>query len=312
MSNPVSPLKESIVDMTANGTPSSDIERYNFNRWLKFDLIELADKLQLDNIPSSAKKSEIIEGIEEDLYARNEPLDTVIDFPELKDYFDKLIEEGYYNNTSNNNPVVAPIVKETKITDDDDDSNDDKNYNKLNFKDDDNSNTFKFNLQEKFCDIIESTKQINENVQDFFSSLITITIIFQIIEAILLIQDFFQNKRNQDYNLILLLTVWGSTYVGLPILFAYYFNFIRYDLMIEIDPMILNITKGLIFLLLQHSHLKTLDTNHVMDQFNSNSTTIHKFCDCFLMKYLNLLNSILGNVPFIFSIVGALITLYVL
>ncbi|KAG0658242.1 hypothetical protein C6P45_002223 [Maudiozyma exigua] len=311
MSKPVSPVKENNVDMTINGyKSSSDFERYNFNRWLKADLIDLSDKLKLDHVPSSAKKYEIIEKIEEDLYKRKEPLDTVIDFPELKDFFDNLIEEGYYNN---GDLVTAPIIKETKVTDSPSEDND-TNYNKLNFKDDinDDNNSFKFNLQEKFCDIIESTKQINENVQDFFSSLITITIIFQIIEAILLIQDFFQNKRNNDYNLIVLLTVWGITYVGLPILFAYYFNFIRYDLMIEIDPMMLNITKGLIFLLLQHSHLQTLDTNHIIDHFNSNSSTVHKICDCFFMKYLGILSSILGNVPFIFSIVGALITLYVL
>ncbi|SMN22176.1 similar to Saccharomyces cerevisiae YEL017W GTT3 Protein of unknown function with a possible role in glutathione metabolism [Maudiozyma saulgeensis] len=314
MSVESSPLKESVVDMSSEFIANPEeknhkkvakkAKKYSFGRWKKIDLLDLCEKLKIDDIPTSANKNTVLEILEDHLSTLTEPLDTEIEFPELKDYFDSL-EPSVFEER------VAQFAAEG--------NSDEKNYNTLNFKDNDASGEgnmipFKFNLQERFCDIVESTKILNENVQDFFSSLITITIIFQIIEALLLIQDFFQNNRKTDYNLILLLLVWGATYVGLPMLFAYYFNFIRYDLLIEIDPMMMNITKGLLFLLLQHSHINTTSTNHIIDSFSSDvSSAKHsKICECFLMKYLGIMSSILGNVPFIFALVGSLITLYVL
>ena len=190
MSLESSPLKESVVDMSDMITAPAGrslrkvgkkTKKYSFSRWKKMELLDLCEKLKLDDISTSATKTVVIDLVERYLASLAHPLDTEIEFPELKDYFDSV-------QPASDEEHVAPIVVEKE------NNNDATNYNTLNFKENeisgnDDETPFKFNLQERFCDIVESTKILNENVQDFFSSLITITIIFQIIEALLLIKN---------------------------------------------------------------------------------------------------------------------------
>lgn len=290
MSESTGPVGQS-DDMT-----QEPVKQYSFARWKKAELLDLCNKLKLEEVPTSTRKNDLIDLVEEHLYALPQPLETEIEFPELKAFFDSFTAI---------NGEEAKFDDQTSVRDE----SGKQNYNLLNFKEITSKVPFKFDLQDRFTDIIESTKKLNENVQDFFSSLITISIIFQIIEFVMLIQDFFQ--YNRDYNIIALISVWIVTNISLPLLFSYYFNFIRYDLLIEIDPMMLNISKGLIFLLLAHSHLDNYQTTHIIDNFTTTAPK-YQICGQSVMKYLAIMSSILGNVPFIFAVVGALITLYVL
>ena len=297
MSEPASPVKES--------------KPYSFKRWKKTELLDLCNKMHWEDVPTGEKKAAIIEFVEDHLYALPGPLDTEVEFPELKSFFEStdFTEVSASPAASGADHTMHDAASEES----EEDPAAESNYNKLNFSEEPTGEPFLFNLQERFTDIVENTKVLNENVQDFFSSLITITVIFQIVEFLLIVLDYFQRSpRDRDYNVALMVLVWLGSYVGLPILFGYYFNFIRYDLLIEIDPMMLNVAKGLLFLLLAHckasGHLGA--TGHIMDNLTASASGTH-LCDCFLVHYLGTMTEILGNIPLIFAVAGALITLYV-
>ncbi|GMM56853.1 Gtt3 protein [Maudiozyma humilis] len=280
---------------------------YSFKHWKKVELVDLCNKMHLEDVPIKEKKAVLIEFLEDHLYALPGPLDTEVDFPELRSFFD---HTQYSENVANHTLHDAASDEDSENAS----AASTTNYNKLNFSEEKAADEpFLFNLQERFTDIVDCTKQLNENVQDFFSSLITITVLFQTVEFLLIVQDYFQrDPRARGYNIAGMVAVWLGAYVGLPVLFGYYFNFIRYDLLIEIDPMMLNVAKGLLFLLLAHCKSSGYlgATSHIMDNLTSvgNGTYL---CDCCVIRYLGMLTDILGNIPFVFAVAGALITLYV-
>ncbi|CCF59701.1 hypothetical protein KAFR_0H02920 [Kazachstania africana CBS 2517] len=58
-----------------------------FDRWKKAELLDLVNKLKLDDVSFNLKKMDMIKVIEDHLSRLGEPLDTEVEFPELKSFY---------------------------------------------------------------------------------------------------------------------------------------------------------------------------------------------------------------------------------
>lgn len=194
---------------------------------------------------------------------------------------------------------------------------------------------FKFQFEEYLSDIVENCKRFNEEVQDRLSSISAVDTILYLIEVYCLITFIAYNDETTEdktvvseifdnvaetftitlfqctemfdmpciirclyYQYVTPLLSWFVLFRVIPSITSYYINFIRYDLLIEQDPMIFNITKALIGLALYRSSLSGMQNIH------------YPYYD--LQENLRILRDGLGSLPLIFGIAEAFLTLYVL
>lgn len=61
-----------------------------FSRWKKADLIDLANKLEIDGFPNYAKKSDMIDYLESHLNHLEKPVDFKDDYPELRSFYESM------------------------------------------------------------------------------------------------------------------------------------------------------------------------------------------------------------------------------
>lgn len=332
-----------------------------FSRWKKADLIDLANKLEIDGFPNYAKKSDMIDYLESHLNHLEKPVDFKDDYPELRSFYESMTvdqskdERNEYGSGSGNGSGSGSCdtatndsdLEKAYIKEDDDEkpqsgdetsatkplssrnanSNAKTNFNLLDFSTDNDSSTsaftkFKFNFQEYLSDIRYQTQKLNENVQDYLSTISAVDTIFSLLEFSFLVRNILaagqptssssslassleaavaaHNKYQYTHDFCLPILTWLLFFRGIPTLVSYYINFIRYDLNIELDPMTFNLTKFLISLAI----FKTC---------NNKNIDFHSFrCVNQLWTQLCTVNRSLGMVPLVFSMVSCLLTLYVL
>ncbi|EJS44071.1 gtt3p [Saccharomyces arboricola H-6] len=325
-----------------------------FSRWKKAELIDLANKLEINGFPNYAKKSDMIEFLEAHLNHLEEPVDFKDDYPELKSFYESMVVDqskdegderddgpggesrtGSSDTATNDSDLEKAYIKdddETSVhrrgSNSDGGANAKTNFNLLDFSSDDHGSSasaltkFKFDFQDYVSDIKYHTQKLNENVQDYLSTISSVDTIFSIVEFSFLLRNTLAagkkpatssslassletaiaaHTKHQDIlDFCLPVVTWLLFFRGIPTLVSYYINFIRYDLDIELDPMTFNLSKFLISLAI----FKTC---------NNINMDFHSFqCVNQLWAGLCAVNHSLGMVPLVFSMVSCLLTLYVL
>lgn len=289
---------------------SEDKTHNFFVRWKKAELLDLLSKFRVTDIPNHAKKSDLIETVLNHLDSLATPLDCEIDYPELKEYFESYggnRDEPHEEGSEGSEGSEASEDSESSASGEEEQSLDTKkNYNLLSFKScEDCKEMFKFNFQDQFCDIIQSTKKFNEDVQDFLSAISTISVIFTLIEFYFVTFNIVSNQETLfTWENLITLCVWFTFYVAIPSLFGYYFNFVRYALEIELDPMTFNIVKALISLAILNCKIIP---NYELALFSN----VYP-CKQVLLNHLHIVRDAVGQLPLVFAVAGCLITLYVL
>lgn len=256
-----------------------------FSRWRKVELLDLAEKLKIQDIPHSVRKNELIHKIEDHLNVLNEPLDVEVDYPELKSFYDAIVLK--HENEEEAEPAVEADEEEEE-------SVEDTNYSKLDFsEEEDDDSTFKFGFENYVSDIVVRVKQWNESLQDSLSTIQSIDKIFYLIEFYFIIRPLIEH---QDAALsVSTLVTWVTGSLLVPGLVAYYINFIRYDLTsIEFDPMVFHLAKFLVSLAILNVKLNTSGDRWDYVRLGLTSWVLY-----------------LGQLPLIFALVGALLTLYI-
>lgn len=188
-----------------------------FTRWKKADLIDLANKLEIDGFPNYAKKSDMIEFLEAHLNRLESPVDFKDDYPELRSFYESIIvdqsndEGGVSGSLSGSSDTAAndSDLEKAYIKDDDDgsqsadeasakqpgaDASAKANFNLLDFSADRDSSVsaltkFKFDFQDYVSDIKCHAQKLNENVQDCLSTISSVDAIFSLVECSLLVRD---------------------------------------------------------------------------------------------------------------------------
>lgn len=164
----------------------------------------------------------------------------------------------------------------------------------------------------------DGVRHLNRNIQDFMSSLATISVIFCLIEFLIIVQHWFQ--FGSDYRLVHLLLAWLVVYILTPLLASYYINFVRWDLGIEIDPMIFFIVKGLLsyaFIVLHPTQFANA-RDFFTQAFAPNSNVFERLIEeatskqDIVLDHMHSVAGIIGQTPLVFSIVGVVLTLYVI
>lgn len=258
-----------------------------FSRWRKVELLDLAEKLKLPNVAHNVRKNELIHEIEDHLNVLNEPLDVEVDYPELKSFYESVV----LKHEDEDEEQAAAVKAEEE---EEEESVDDTNYNKLDFsEEEDDDSTFKFGFENHLADIVVRVKELNESLQDSLSTIQSIDAIFFLIEFYFVMRPLI---AHQDAALSLsTLVTWVLGSLALPCLIAYYINFIRYDLTtIECDPMVFHVSKFLISLAILNVQVNTGGDRWDYVRLGLASWT----------QYL-------GQLPLIFALVGALLTLYI-
>ena len=173
-----------------------------FSRWKKADLIDLANKLEIDGFPNYAKKSDMIENLESHLNHLEKPVDFKDDYPELKSFYESMTVDQsrdernvsgstpgsgreFFDTATNDSDLEKAYIKEDdeksqsgdegsatkRLPDKNASSTTKTNFNLLDFSSNNDSSAsalrkFKFDFQEYLSDIKYRAQKINENVQD--------------------------------------------------------------------------------------------------------------------------------------------------
>ncbi|CAI4060865.1 hypothetical protein SUVZ_05G0550 [Saccharomyces uvarum] len=192
-----------------------------FARWKKADLIDLANKLEIDGFPNYAKKSDMIEFLETHLNRLESPVDFKDDYPELKSFYESIIvdqsnDEGDVSGSLSGSSDTAANdsdLEKAYIKDDDGSQSADEasakpdadasakaNFNLLDFSADRDSSVsaltkFKFDFQDYLSDIKCHAQKLNENVQDCLSTISSVDAIFSLVECSLLVRDLLAAGR---------------------------------------------------------------------------------------------------------------------
>lgn len=266
-----------------------------FSRWRKVELLDLAEKLKISNIPNHVRKNDLIDTIESHLNILNEPLDIEVDYPELKAFYDSIVtkHEGEQDGEEDQDQEQdqSTFLDTSK-----------SNFNTLNFhqssteEDEKEKHGFKFDFQNYLSDIISQVKTVNESIQDSLSTIHSIDIILFLIEFYYIVKPLVE--RQDKYLSMSTLSFWVTCSYLLPLFIGYYINFIRYDLAIEVDPMIFHLSKCLISLMI---------LNYTLPE---QCLTDYPWLE-FVQAGLKSWKQSLGQLPLIFAISGTVLTLYI-
>lgn len=263
------------------------------SRWKKVELLDLAEKLRLDRVANSVRKSELVAMIEEHLGVLSEPLDVEVDYPELKSFYDAVaeaVEQPVADLVESAGPLRSPSATATEESEPD-------GFSKLDFSEDRDGHDytpFKFAFHEYLSDVVDRVQRFNESVQDSLSTIQSVDSIFAVIEFYYVMRPLV---ARQDGSLsAATLVTWIAGTVALPALVGYYINFIRYDLPpVQVDPMVFHVTKFLISLAILNVELSSAGNGWVV----------------FVHLGVASWRQYLGQLPLVFALVGALLTVYI-
>lgn len=340
---------------------------YSFDRWKKIDLLDLADRLNL-YVTSHAKKDDVVKLIEAHLKTLDTPLDT-LEYPELSQYYSSLRGDESDNDADRSRLRIR--VKTTSTDSDDniidvktedpdssflDENNSGaieadvggetvktpmkKNYfNNLLFNinnsiENNKAAAFKFDLHERFTDVVNKTSEYNEKVQEYLADLETVYRFFILIEFIFLVMGIFgvvkddfksdRSKNMKDHSIedftpileydgiLIILLTWAILYVGLPVLIGYYFNFARDIYMLSVDQMVYNLAKLLVIYIIHSKQLSLLGGANNNDSMNFVNKVIDKQpCLSKFSYYMKIMAGALGSMPLVFTLISSVLTIYV-
>ncbi|QLQ82565.1 hypothetical protein HG537_0H03280 [Torulaspora globosa] len=253
----------------------------SFNRWKKVELLDLADKLKL-NVANSIRKNELIAIIEDHLNVLSEPLDVEVDYPELKSFYDAIVVK---HETDEATASEEEPVEETVLD----------GFSKVDFSEQsDEDSTFKFAFEEYLSDVAARVRSANESLQDSLSTIQAVDALFYAIEFYHVVRPLVarQDARLSSSALV----TWVLFSIGIPLVAGYYVNFIRYDLPdVQVDPMVFHLAKFLVGLGILNVEL------------DSSGSEWQVFFKLGLTAWVNHL----GQLPLIFGLVGALLTVYI-
>lgn len=216
-----------------------------------------------------------------------------------------------------------------------------KNYfNKLSFGGDDDDDSkdeknFKFKFHEYLTDIVNKSCKFNENVQFYLSNLDTVYRIFVLFEFLSLVYGIcngehglnVKNHSSKDFiarleygDILMICLIWFISYVGIPILTGYYFNFAREIFDLSVDQMVYNLSKLLVIYTIHSNPLFTKSYNYNNNN-NNGGGVVNDFVAGLVGKkqgylnrfeyYMEIITDSLGNKPFVFTIISSVLTIYV-
>lgn len=252
---------------------------------------------------------------------------------ELQEQLEKQLKEQLHEEEQqlNEEPEEEEQYEEEQYEDDDK-----QHYNKLDFSKINNISDFKFELEKKWDDIVDRTVVLNENVKDYLSSISSVETIFTIVELVLLVHHLCDSYRPVDsyispenivggnmhrFHMIKRQTVHFLNEIGLPVatwflllrllpcLISYYINFIRYDLLLQMDPMVYHLSKFIIEFVIMNKYSKGNSIEGFLNSFTF-SPLAHLHVDpC---NDLKAFYEATGYLPLVFSSVCVILTLYIL
>lgn len=284
-----------------------------FSRWRKVELLDLAEKLKIADVANNVRKNELITLIEEHLALLGEPLDIDVEYPELKSFYHSMIKEESVSDSETesqeddiNNDLPLDSVIDVVLNPESEEYGDNLDFeNQTDTQTEsetDNENgseaEFRFDFQNYLYDIKDNVVSVNDAVQDFLSTTRTIETIFGAIELYYITKPLIASQ-NRELSLSALLT-WVLVSFMLPSVFGYYINFCRYDFTIRVDPMIYYLTKSLL-------SLTILNLNLPLPAFLA-ELPYFKYIQSGLYSW----QTSLGQLPLIFSVVGVILTLYII
>ncbi|QLG71345.1 hypothetical protein HG535_0B03850 [Zygotorulaspora mrakii] len=302
-----------------------------FSRWRKVELLDLADKLHISGIPGSIRKNDLISVIESHLTRLGEPLDVDVEYPELKSFYDSVVKSAEESSDVETESQIDDLENDVQLDIEavlDSESAD--NFNDLNLTQESETQTesdaegnetetegepFRFNFQNYLSDIKDNVMSANDAAQEFLSTTKTIETLFGSIELYYITKPLIESQ-NRGLSFSTLVT-WLSFSYFLPVIFGYYINFCRYDFTIKVDPMIYYLTKGLLSLTISNLNVDSFAQSYATTVLNFNLISgLSLNLDLKFVNYIQLglqsWQNSLGQLPLIFSIVGIILTLYII
>lgn len=277
----------------SSGTEVCVAAMSSFSRWKKVELLDLAEKLRLANVGNSVRKSELIAMIEEHLNVLGEPLDVEVDYPELRSFYDAVVKRETPEEEAPEEPM-EPLGEPAGETVGEEIVDEPAGFNRLDFSDSDEDSTFKFAFEDYLADVARRVRRANESVQDSLSTMRAVNALFYAVEFYHVVRPLV---ARQDARLSAsALVTWALFSVGVPMVAGYYVNFIRYELPdVEVDPMVFHLTKFLVGLGILNTEL------------DASGGEWQVFLKLGLAAWVNHL----GQLPLVFGLVGALLTVYI-
>ncbi|QLL34495.1 hypothetical protein HG536_0G03570 [Torulaspora globosa] len=260
----------------------------SFSRWKKVELLDLAEKLRLPNVGNNVRKSDLIAMIEEHLNVLNEPLDVEVDYPELKSFYDAIVVK-HETEEAEAEEVEGEEAEDQlpeRVLD---------GFNKLDFSEEsDEDSTFKFAFEDYLSDVAVQVQKLNESLQDSLSTIQSVDALFYLVEFYFVVRPLV--ARQDAWLSSSTLVTWAVFSAGVPALVGYYVNFIRYELPeVQVDPMVFHLAKFLVGLGI---------LNVELDASGSGWQLFFKLGLTSWVHYL-------GQLPLVFGLVGALLTIYI-
>ena len=289
-----------------------------FQRWKKTDLLDLLEKLKINDISYQTKKPDLIRILQEHLDSLDQPLDDILEYPELQSFYEydepqtvsNAVEEQGEQPTGKDKKTYFNFLDFSLINKKDDvkekveaiadvgstGANQESTATQRDDSDSAHEGGFKFNFQNYMNDIMEQARQLNEDVQDHLSTVYSISLICYLVEFTLLFkyQLTAYSIHEDQLDFLKNFTIWFALSFVLPSFISYYINFIRYDLpSMELDPMIFSIAKTLIAYAINNYNYQ--HQGMLLDS---------------VQVGLEIWKVALGQLPFIFGVAGCVLTLY--
>ncbi|CCE62064.1 hypothetical protein TPHA_0B03920 [Tetrapisispora phaffii CBS 4417] len=309
-----------------------------FSRWNKTAILDLIEKLKVNDIPYSLKKTELIGLLENHLKTLDTPLDDVLEYPELVEFYSNQKHDGKElkkeeddsasldDSNEANRSKMSNFIDFTRLlpkkTADDEGihSQEDEEYVYRSDEDLEDEDALDADeLQSELDDllameehtplqrIVLKLQQWNENVQDYLSTVYSIAFILHLVEFTIFFKYLLSHYPACDdldvkENLMIVvpnILLWFTVAIAIPCLVSYYFNFIRYDLpSMEFDPMIFSVVK-IGFAYTLSGHSQALQIPKSLCHYEE------------LRTFAELYKDALGQLPLFIGLVGCVLTLYI-
>ncbi|KAL3233160.1 Glutathione transferase 3 [Nakaseomyces bracarensis] len=274
----------------------------------------------------------------DDLYSR-----TPLGKEALKQELDQVAEKAQAQSHAQTH-TQSQAEAEAEAQENTDESVHDNGYkNELDFnKIHDKMADFRFEFEKRWDDIVDKSVVLNENLKDYLSSISTVETIFTLVELALLIHHLCNSYKPVDVTIMspeglgpranhiwsnftlfkhqvvhflneigLPVFTWFFLLRLLPCLVSYYINFIRYDLLLQMDPMVYHLFKLIIEFMIVNKYSR--DSSNTLEGFLKSfsfSPIAHLHVDpC---QDLKSFYDATGFLPLVFSTVCVILTLYIL
>lgn len=288
-----------------------------FSRWRKAELFDLMNKLKISDVSHSAKKSEMIALIEYYLDNLDAPLDFVHDFPELQAFYEDRAQLKIESDVDDDDELgiatdTNSTTDEVEVEVEDEDDEEEVLLQRGQLDKQAAAAGPRSELEKTWDGIVDKTVAINDTVKDTLSSITSVELIFSLVELAMLARH-----STDSFNPVVDGCLWNAISSSvltwflllrlLPCLVSHYINFIRYDLQLQIDPMVYHLFKFILeFVIIS----KFSNENPIERSFNIHFAKTHLHFTP--SKDLRIFYEATGYLPLLFSSVCVILTLYVL